>query len=183
MVKKIILSNVIENVLILLVSYIYHKRVNISGFQSVGVMIVIYGLYFWLLLYEMKQYSIYLKEMHVINAFNAISILIGLVYLMGGIALLSQGQLFFVGTVSVVVINSLRLLSVFLFKHLPAKQNFNNVSNSVTINSNNTLIILLIEFVLMIMPTDNALIIGVLVVFGLTFVLKAGVNKKISIYI
>ncbi|QTU82547.1 hypothetical protein J7S27_04330 [Carnobacteriaceae bacterium zg-C25] len=116
--KKIILSNFIETVLIFFVSCIYNSRINIHGIQSVSVIIVIYGIYFWLLLYEMKQYSIYLKGMHIINAFNAFSILSGLCYLLGGISLLSQGKLFWVGTICILVINSLRLFSILFFQQV-----------------------------------------------------------------
>lgn len=87
----------------------------ISGVQNVITILAIYTIFAFLLLYEMANYSMYLKNKKIVNCCNAVSILSSLIYLFGGISFLKQDNTMWIVVIFIILINSVRLFSINFF--------------------------------------------------------------------
>lgn len=167
MVRKVFFSNLINTLLLIVVTIIYFRIPNINNIKDVLMMLALYSCYCISILYEMGQYSLFLKEKKIINILNISSILVGLAYMFGGIYFIDRTKLYSVVIVlCVVLINILRIFSVNFFQKGDTLKN-KEVNIKLTYKEMG---ILILEFILMLLDSSNGHMLLICSIFSLLYV-------------
>ena len=155
--KKILYSNLIQNLAIVIVSIIYFNSYQIKGGAQVFYLIIIYLIYFSFTLIEFYYYE-NIQVLNAIKVYNLLSFILVLIYLLGGIDLLREDISIF-SSILLILINFSRYIILILYSkkygcnYIDSYEDFNK--ESVKINIHETIVLIISFLFLTINPSTK----------------------------